>query len=37
MTEVIDPMDRVTTTLYDADGEVTEVIDPLGRKTHHAL
>ena len=26
-------MGRVTTTMYDADGEVTEVVDPMGRVT----
>ena len=26
-------MGRITTTLYDADGEVTETIDPMGRIT----
>ena len=29
-TETIDPMGHTTTTFYDADGEVTETIDPLG-------
>ena len=33
MTESIDPMGHMTTTLYDADGEVTESIDPLGHAT----
>ncbi len=31
MTESIDPLGHVTTTLYDAEGEVTETIDALGR------
>ena len=26
-------MGRITTTLYDLDGEVTETIDPMGRIT----
>ena len=30
-------MGHATTTLYDADGEVTESIDPMGRIDHDAL
>ena len=36
-TVVIDPMNNRTTTTYDAEGQVIQVDDPLGRITDHDL